>query len=120
MQFYSVTYILYVQLVNCEFLNIVTCNVTVDGYWIVNWIYCTLQPIITAEYLNSSTTNSVDSILYISFCKQASSSLLLAFASMVILGVAQSQSQVKVTLRPTISRSVSPGFEHHVGLVTGY
>jgi hypothetical protein len=32
----------------------------------------------------------------------------------------QSQSQVKVTLRPTISRSVSPGFEPHVGLVTGY
>jgi hypothetical protein len=28
--------------------------------------------------------------------------------------------QVKVTLRPTISRSVSPGFEPHVGLVTGY
>jgi hypothetical protein len=45
--------------------DIVTRYVTVDGYWIVNWIYCTLQPIITAEYLNSSTTNSVDSILYI-------------------------------------------------------
>jgi hypothetical protein len=29
-------------------------------------------------------------------------------------------SQVKVTLRPTISRSVSPGFEPHVGLVTGH
>jgi hypothetical protein len=28
--------------------------------------------------------------------------------------------KVKVTLRPTISRSVSPGFEPHVGLVTGY
>jgi hypothetical protein len=68
-------------------INTVTCNVTVDGYWIVNWIYCTLQPIITAEYLNSSTTNSVDSFLSISLCKQASSSLLLAFASMVILGV---------------------------------
>jgi hypothetical protein len=27
--------------------------------------------------------------------------------------------QVKVTLRPTISRSVSPRFEPHVGLVTG-
>jgi hypothetical protein len=46
--------------------NIVTRNVTVDGHWIVNWIYCTLQPIITAEYLNSSTTNSVYSVLYIS------------------------------------------------------
>jgi hypothetical protein len=28
--------------------------------------------------------------------------------------------QVKVTLRPTISRSISPGFEAHLGLVTGY
>jgi hypothetical protein len=28
--------------------------------------------------------------------------------------------QVKVTLRPTISRSVSPGFEPHLGLVTGH
>jgi hypothetical protein len=28
--------------------------------------------------------------------------------------------QVKVTLRLTISRSVSPGFEPHVGLVTGH
>jgi hypothetical protein len=41
----------------------VTFLVTVDGYWIVNWIYWTLQPIITTEYLNSSTTNSVGSIL---------------------------------------------------------
>jgi hypothetical protein len=32
----------------------------------------------------------------------------------------EAQGQVKVTLRPTISRSVSPGFEPHVGLVTGY
>jgi exosome complex exonuclease RRP6 len=29
-------------------------------------------------------------------------------------------SKVKVTLRPTISRTVSPGFEPHVGLVTGH
>jgi hypothetical protein len=29
-------------------------------------------------------------------------------------------SQVKVMLQPTISRSVSPGFEPHVGLVAGY
>jgi hypothetical protein len=41
----------------------VTRLVTVDGYWIVNWIYCTLQQIITTEYLNSTTTNSVGSIL---------------------------------------------------------
>jgi hypothetical protein len=44
------------------FLHIVTRLVTVDGYWIVNWIYCTLQPI-TTDYLNSTTTNSVGSIL---------------------------------------------------------
>jgi hypothetical protein len=43
--------------------NIVTFLVTVDGYWIGNWIYCTLQQIITTENLNSSTNNSVDSIL---------------------------------------------------------
>jgi hypothetical protein len=47
--------------------------VAVDGYWIVNWTYCTLQPIITAEYLNSSTTNSVDSVLYISLSRSAQS-----------------------------------------------
>jgi hypothetical protein len=28
--------------------------------------------------------------------------------------------KVKVTLRPTTSRSVSPGFKAHVGLTTGY
>jgi hypothetical protein len=28
--------------------------------------------------------------------------------------------KVKVTLRPTTSRSVSPGFKSHVGLTTGY
>jgi hypothetical protein len=50
----------------CVTERIVTCNVTVDGYWISNWIYCALQPIITVEYLNSSTINSVDSVLYIS------------------------------------------------------
>jgi hypothetical protein len=42
--------------------NIVTGLVTVDGYWIDSRIYCTLQPI-TADYLNSTTTNSVGSIL---------------------------------------------------------
>jgi hypothetical protein len=29
-----------------------------------------------------------------------------------------SQVRVKITLRPTISRSVSPGFEAHLGLMT--
>jgi hypothetical protein len=42
------------------------------------------------------------------------------FVGMFEICLCLCQSQVKVTLRPTISRSVSPGFEPHVGLVTGH
>jgi hypothetical protein len=42
-------------------------------------------------------------------------------AGVEVVAVAEVEEvKVKVTLRPTISRSVSPGFEPHVGLVTGY
>jgi hypothetical protein len=34
--------------------------------------------------------------------------------------ITSGQVKVKVTLRPTSSRSVSPGFKAHVGLTTGY
>jgi hypothetical protein len=68
-----------------ESRNTVTRLVTVDGYWIDNWIYRTLQPI-TTDYLNSTTTNSVGSILdlQLSLLAPFSISLLLLHGSRYI------------------------------------
>jgi hypothetical protein len=103
--------------------------VTKDGVWIGNRIYCTfttnynwvsldsLQ--LTTEYLKiESLTTTTDSHNWVttptdSLTQPTQSSTLQPLTTQVKV-------KVKVTLRPTTSRSVSHGFKDHEGLTIGY
>jgi hypothetical protein len=106
--------------------------VTIYGYWIDNWIYwiAQLHNSFTVYYTLQLTTTESLLLLWrprLQLCNHRRNQLLWRPFAITHYLVTTAGTlpyclsvKVKVTLRPTTCRSVSPGFKAHEGLTTGY
>jgi hypothetical protein len=90
-------------------LLLINPDTNVSNYW--SWII--ISKVQHYKLLARTTCRAFAAIINKQFSKQNKVSLIWS-------GGLASNVQDKVTLRPTISRSVSPGFKPQLGLMTGH
>jgi hypothetical protein len=115
--------------VDAREFDIITCSWLDTGFGLVIRFIGLLQTVTTTNY--SAVANSHSSQFTIAPAKLSTSSLDVNMQWLPTLATplpprprlrqgATVSRQVKVTLRPTTSRSVRLGFEAHLSLMTGY
>jgi hypothetical protein len=101
------------------------CSVTRHGVWIGNCIYCTVTirrynlVLAIKKDCSSQRIPTADVPLLLGTRTRRLANISSVNSRMTPLTGSQLV-KARVTLRPTINRSVTPGFEPHVGLVTGH